>query len=533
MIPRNPRAGFDVLRIGVLMSLLVIPLATMLLAPDTRNAAQRKEFRRAARAPTRPTDTASLVAFPAAFDAWFDDHFAYRSALIAAHNRLCVEFFETSPTDRVLLGKHGWMFVTTDRDVDVYRGVAPLDPVQLGLWEEAFVDRAAWLAERDIESLAVFVPSKAELYPEHLPDEVTRVGPTRMDQLRARLAVHADVVPLLDLAPALRREKTGRFTGLPLYRALDSHWNVRGAYVAYCEILAALAPRFPELVPHPARDYDFALRPRRGDDWATRMYVEDLFGEDHVAAKPRFEPRARPVTTRRNTEDLEIFEIDDERLPRAVVFHDSFGAALRPFLAEHFSYVEFHLLTEFDRTAVRRADADVVIQLMNERGLLLARPATSPFDTHKRLSQEFAASTSELLAVTPETGGIAVSMAAEVVDDPTGGVIRVETHDAFARVELPAFEVPAGMLAVIEFDVTFPTVVELELEFTTSTEPTYARYARTRSTVRRVPAGRSTFYVKLRVPDLRGPIRIKPAMHPVHFEIHGVRVRGVPHGLGP
>ena len=63
----------------------------------------------------------------------------------------------------------------------------------------------------------------------------------------------------------------------------------------------------------------------------------------------------------------------DTRLPRAVVFCDSYIGALAPFLSEHLSRVVY--LPEdapgFDADVVERERPDVVIHEMTERKLFL------------------------------------------------------------------------------------------------------------------------------------------------------------------
>jgi hypothetical protein len=67
-----------------------------------------------------------------------------------------------------------------------------------------------------------------------------------------------------------------------------------------------------------------------------------------------------------------VSERPDSRLPRAIVFHDSFGIALVPYLAESFGRVLFVPSSRFDPDLVLRERADVVIQEEAERYLAKA-----------------------------------------------------------------------------------------------------------------------------------------------------------------
>jgi hypothetical protein len=62
--------------------------------------------------------------------------------------------------------------------------------------------------------------------------------------------------------------------------------------------------------------------------------------------------------------------------PRAVIFHDSFGVALTPLLAEGFSRVRFEWIKEgFDTAIIESERPAVVVQEMTERYLMHPPPA--------------------------------------------------------------------------------------------------------------------------------------------------------------
>jgi alginate O-acetyltransferase complex protein AlgJ len=71
-------------------------------------------------------------------------------------------------------------------------------------------------------------------------------------------------------------------------------------------------------------------------------------------------------------------EISDATLPRAVMFHDSFGESLQPFLSQHFSRIVYSSgpadwRRNCDPQLVERERPQLVIQEIAER--LLAAPA--------------------------------------------------------------------------------------------------------------------------------------------------------------
>jgi hypothetical protein len=77
-------------------------------------------------------------------------------------------------------------------------------------------------------------------------------------------------------------------------------------------------------------------------------------------------------------------ERSDAGLPRAVMFHDSFGAHLIPYLSEHFRRIVYAWerpdYPVFDGALVERERPDVVIQQIVERKLAVYFPRESIAD---------------------------------------------------------------------------------------------------------------------------------------------------------
>ena len=86
---------------------------------------------------------------------------------------------------------------------------------------------------------------------------------------------------------------------------------------------------------------------------------------------------SRATIERAGERFIRVSAIDDPSLPRAVVFHDSFGTALIPLLAEHFSRAYF-VRGGFNPAVVKRENPDVVIQIMCERFVMQPAPTSYP-----------------------------------------------------------------------------------------------------------------------------------------------------------
>ena len=68
-----------------------------------------------------------------------------------------------------------------------------------------------------------------------------------------------------------------------------------------------------------------------------------------------------------------VIEVNNPRLPRAVIFRDSFTDALLPLLFEHFRSAVYVSEKTFDRGVIEREKPEVVITEMVERSISASR----------------------------------------------------------------------------------------------------------------------------------------------------------------
>src|SRR4029077_10039045 len=116
------------------------------------------------------------------------------------------------------------------------------------------------------------------------------------DQLIAHLAAHS-TVPVLDLRPALQQAKPSE----RLYHRTDTHWNDRGAYVAYAAILSSLTDALPALRPVSLDAFETRHLRRDGLDLARTMGLSEVRAKDALVLVPRG-PRATTLVEPLNPE---------------------------------------------------------------------------------------------------------------------------------------------------------------------------------------------------------------------------------------
>lgn len=315
-------------------------------------------------------------AFRATFADWLPGH----NWMLALHSRLVLKLFHTSPAPEVIAGDSGWLYYNSENSLDGYRGVKHFSNRRLGILRDHLENRRRELAARGIGYLIVIAPDKHTAYAEHMPTRYNRVGPTQLDQLAAELQGHPEI-PFLDLRDSIHQAKD---QGL-LYYLTDSHWNELGAWIAYQTIARRLQTTYPALQMAPTGDYIRHPRLTTRGDLARVLGLGGPLRESEQHFVP-VRARARPedglawgfsdrVTREKG---LAFTSSSDGEIPSVLIFHDSFGEALAPFLSPHFQRAIYSWQRSDDQELIDQVHPTLVIDECVERRLPLLLPRARP-----------------------------------------------------------------------------------------------------------------------------------------------------------
>jgi hypothetical protein len=294
-------------------------------------------------------------------DAWFEDHFGLRATLVRWYGETRVFLLDVSPTPSVLKGREGFYYYADDQAIEDYVSEDPFTTRGLANWREALVRARDWLQVRGIAYVFLVAPDKHVIYPEYMPPGLRRIGPvSRTDQFYGSMT---GLGFLVDVRPPLLQAKARE----RLFQKTDTHWNDRGAFVAYTAIIEAVGAQVPAVQPPWSRaDFDAVARETQGKDLAGMMGLTRVLKEEDLLLVPRRTRQSRVVEPRGAEPTAEegrlVTEIPGSSLPRAVIFRDSFTSRLVPFLSEHFSRAVYLWQNDFDATAVESEHPDVVLQ---------------------------------------------------------------------------------------------------------------------------------------------------------------------------
>jgi alginate O-acetyltransferase complex protein AlgJ len=356
---RGPAPHAARLLVALFVMTISLPLAMNLAGVD--GADPRAENRELAPFPQLDASVDSIASLPDAFSSWFDDHFGFRSRLVRWYGESRLYLLGVSPSTAVIKGADDWFFYGDDKAVEDYANVEPMTDAALSNWRAAIVAARDWLLARHIAYVFTIVPDKHVIYDEEMPSTVIRIGNlSRADQLFTALQDTGVAVDVRGVEfEAKSRER--------VYQKTDTHWNERGAFAAYQQIIAAVRSRVPATPPAWTRsDFTPGDRTIEGLDLAGMMGLTRVLREVDLTLAPVRPRRARVVEPAgaQPTDELGrlVTEIDDRTLPRAVIFRDSFTSQLVPFLSEHFSRAVYVWQNDFDANLVTEEHPDVVVQ---------------------------------------------------------------------------------------------------------------------------------------------------------------------------
>jgi hypothetical protein len=233
---------------------------------------------------------------------------------------------------------------------------------ELAEWVSAFETNTAWCAAKGVRYLAVIVPERHVIY----ADKLVSDGAISSSRPVMRLLEAIDPSMrngIVYMEPVLREARARA----DVFFKTDEHMNLHGTYLCYRAILDHLNP---VVALAPLSEDALAVKRRRVSGHLG-MRLDDEPLEDLESWQPVPDGGAVCVFRNRGGQgSVEVFEHEDERRPRAILFGDSNLSEIRHLLVTHFSrtvIIEHCHRLFFD--LVRSEKPDVILHLMSETRL--------------------------------------------------------------------------------------------------------------------------------------------------------------------
>lgn len=339
------------LAVAAFMGVCMVPSLGMLILPETEAAANQA----LAPVPSLTTQEGrlNLDIFQEITD-YVADHFALRQEMITANAALEAAVFRTSAEESVLLGREGWLFY--QETMDDYLRLKQMTPRQRYGAARSLALLSEYTERQGARLIFTVAPNKASLYPQYLPNVGQPLeGQNEIDLLIP--ALEEEEVAYVDLFSPFRSQEE------ILYHPTDSHWTIRGAALAHDILLPALgkegeAPFFPE-------SYQTAQE-HRGDLY-DMLYPTGCYLEEEATFDRSFTfSHIRPI---RSPEDQRIETEHTGKSGSLLMFRDSFGNTLYPFLAEEYGKALFSRAMPYQMSLLEEIGADTVLIELVERNL--------------------------------------------------------------------------------------------------------------------------------------------------------------------
>ncbi len=301
----------------------------------------------------------------AAYDNYFNDRFGGRNQFIKIANFIDYNIFKKQvKNSSAFKGKNGWFyFIKSGLLQDFYKKNL-LSEQALSDFRNSVEKVSKWCKENEIKCLFVIAPNKHSVYPEFYIDSRPQ-GITRADQF-VSVFNELGITYVFPRDYLIEQKKKKSF---PLYYETDTHWNNLGAYLAFVLIQNEVRNLFPD-TEFPDIEYDFSvsysytegdLLPMLGVKYAKSTKIE-------VSPKDStFECYFDKIIKSSN---LIITKGKNDKLPKAVVFRDSFFLALIPYFSTIFSSVEYvhsGAMTDDDKNYIIKNKPDLIVFEMVER----------------------------------------------------------------------------------------------------------------------------------------------------------------------
>lgn len=283
---------------------------------------------------------------------YFEDHFAFRQYFVTANALLRGKLLKVSATDQVVIGTNDWLYYAGT--LDDYCGTELLS----GREWYALVHNLKLMQDYVESSGSRFIltvaPNKNSLYQENMPYYYQQGADSNLEHMAEKMAEAG--ISYVDLY--------GLFCGQDevLYFKRDSHWNNQGAVLAYRALMERMEKEHESYLNVPYEleqihmgDIDEILYPLAAEP-----------EEDYIYDK---EFQYAYVNDVKDNMDDWIETRNPEKEGRLLMFRDSFGESLLPFIADEVGEGYFSRLVPYNLTQVEEYHPDYVVVERVERRL--------------------------------------------------------------------------------------------------------------------------------------------------------------------
>ena len=320
-----------------------------------------------------------LDSLPTKYTDFYNDHFPLRNSAIYALNYADARCFAKSPRpSEVTVGQDGWLY-PGKVDLDFLTGAEPISDSTVTALIEELNERYEFCKANGAEYRLVVVPSKATLYPEHLPPTIhLDLENIPMSRLLTR-SIKECKAPILYLLDSLKKHKAEK----ELFLRTDTHWNQYGSYFGYQALMKWI---YPEISASAIHRLDTLAEQNRivvgnlskilglGNYWNDTLPTIEFHNEGFVHPTDWGLYPCDSAWFSYCHEYSLTWQNQDSTLPGLLVIRDSFtNDLMKKLICSHFGRTTFiwdYWQHKLNKEIVQKEKPKVVIDIMSESYLL-------------------------------------------------------------------------------------------------------------------------------------------------------------------
>lgn len=304
--------------VAICLVLCMIPSVGMIFFPTT----QSTENKAMAESPKLFTDDGKFNQFILQdCGEYFADHIALRNQMIFADAKIQTVLFSESNVSGVVYGKNDWLYYSST--LDDYLGRTPMSERELFNLAHNVSIIQEYLEERKIDFVFTVPPNKNTLYDDNMPYYYNSELEFQHNAVRLESYLAEQNINYISLFDLFEKQDE------VLYLKRDSHWNMKGACLAYNSIMD-----FLELKHNDCSDSEPIVEKKTNGDLNKMLY--SFYGEleeNYSYSIPNNYVYANDVES---VEDGWIITENKKGTGTLLMFRDSFADTLIPFISNEF-----------------------------------------------------------------------------------------------------------------------------------------------------------------------------------------------------
>lgn len=283
---------------------------------------------------------------------YFEDHFAFRQYFVTANALLRSKTIKSQATEQVVLGRNDWLYYSGT--LDDYQGKNLMSDRELyNLVHNVSLIQEYVEAQGSTFRLTI-APNKNSLYSGNMPYYYRKGSTNNISRLSSSfLDAGIQYTNLYDAF--LSQDEV-------LYFERDSHWNNRGAVLAYHTLMDSIGREHETYLNVP-----YEIQKEHIGDIDEMLYP--------LAAEPEeeyfYDKQHRFTYVNDVTDNMDewIETVNPDKQGSILMFRDSFGESLLPFVADEMGKGYFSRLVPYNLTQIEELHPEYVVIEKVERNL--------------------------------------------------------------------------------------------------------------------------------------------------------------------